>query len=106
MKEYPKVPRYDHPVVNEDIFEHANTILLEKFDGANCSFMLYSSDFKNQYSQDILDLNPSENDLIVFSKNQPQGLESSTDKHVRGTYGDLIDYLVNTVDKNAVKELY
>lgn len=106
MKKYPKVPRYDHPVVNTEIFEHANTILLEKFDGSNCSFILYDSKFDSQYSQDILNLNPEENDLIIFSKNKLQGLESTMDKHVRGTYGDLIDYLVNIVDKSAIKKLY
>ena len=74
MKKYPKVPRYDHPVVDDDVFSHPNnTILLEKFDGSNCSFILYHSDFKDVYSSDIMELNPEDNDLIIFSKNKIQG---------------------------------
>ncbi len=107
MKKYPKVPRYDHPVVDERVFEHPNnTILLEKFDGANCSFVLYHSDFEEAYTSEVMDLNPEDNELVIFSKNKVQGTESTTDKHVRGTYGDLIDYLINTVDKDALKEIY
>ena len=49
MKKYPKVPRYNHAVVDSQIFEHPNTILLEKFDGANCSFMLYNSAYDSLY---------------------------------------------------------
>lgn len=105
MKKYPKVPRYDHPVVNKEIFSHPDTILLEKFDGANSSFMLYHDDFHNIYSDKIQELEPKNGELVIFSKNQ-QFLESETDKHIRGTYGDLIDYLVNTVDKEKIKEQY
>lgn len=106
MKKYPKTPRYDHPVVNEDIFSHPNTILLEKFDGANCSFILYHSDFKEVYSSEIKRLNPDNNDLILFSKNNILGLESTTDKHVRGTYGNLIDYLTINIDKDELYDIY
>ena len=28
MKKYPKVPRYDHPVVDERVFEHPNNTIL------------------------------------------------------------------------------
>ncbi len=107
MKKYPKVPRYDHPVVDERVFKHPNnTILLEKFDGANCSFMLYHSDFKNVYNKKIKNLNPNNNKLILFSKNKILGTENVKDKHVRGTYGDLIDYLSKIVDKKSLKQIY
>lgn len=106
MKTYPKVPRYDHPVVNENVFSHPNTILLEKFDGANCSFMLYHDDFESDYSNEVLNLNPNNNDLIIFSKQNLTWLESTGDKHILGTYGYLTNYLVDTVDKKSLKNIY
>ena len=52
--------------------------------------MLYHSDFKDIYNKKIKNLNPNDNELILFSKNKLLGTEKVTDKHVRGTYGDLI----------------
>lgn len=41
MKVYPKIPRYDHPVVPEDFFEATDLTLIEKYDGSAFRFTLF-----------------------------------------------------------------
>jgi len=41
MKVYPKIPRHDHPVVRESLFEADDLTLLKKFDGSIFRFTLY-----------------------------------------------------------------
>jgi hypothetical protein len=49
MKVYPKIPRYDHPVVPADFFDREDLLLLEKFDGSSFRFTLYDDRYADRY---------------------------------------------------------
>ena len=53
MKVYPKVPRYDHPVVPADFFETDDLTLVEKFDGSSFRFTLYEERFADRYPESV-----------------------------------------------------
>ena len=48
MKVYPKIPRYDHPVVPDSFFQADDLPLVEKFDGSSFRFTLYDERYPAQ----------------------------------------------------------
>lgn len=51
MKVYPKIPRYDHPVVPTDLFVADDLVVLEKVDGSSFRFTLYDERYADCYPQ-------------------------------------------------------
>lgn len=73
MKKYPKVPRYDLPFVPDQLFSQSDLCLLEKVDGMNIRFTLYEDRYKSEYSQDVLEHNPNDGDIVFGTKNPVRG---------------------------------
>lgn len=53
MKQYPKVPRYDHPVIPENFYLEGMLWLTEKMDGSNFRFSLYEDRFADRYPEAV-----------------------------------------------------
>jgi hypothetical protein len=77
VKVYPKIPRYDHPVVPEDYFETEDLVLLEKFDGSSFRFTLYDERYANVYP-----------DLVIEHADGDGSLVFGTRKSIRGSHRD------------------
>lgn len=77
MKQYPKVPRYNHGVV-KDKLEHIfqdEVYVLEKLDGCNFRFILYDERFPQFYSEDVADI-ANDNELVYGSRRVVKGTEN------------------------------
>lgn len=101
MKEYPKVPRYDHPVVENTWFDE-NTHILEKYDGSNFRFALYD-EYYNQY--DTRD-DAKEGEYILGSSSVDRS-ESKVDKFQKTLEFDKrLNFIKNNVNKDKLKQLH
>lgn len=76
MKKYPKVPRHDLDFVPEELFVADDLYLLEKMDGMNLRFTLYEEEFKDEYSEQVRETEPSNGDLVFGSKTVVRGSAS------------------------------
>lgn len=70
MKVYPKVPRWDHPVVEDSFYDQPLTVL-EKFDGSNLRWMVYEN--QHDYHPLVKDTEPEDGDIIIGTKKSIHG---------------------------------
>lgn len=80
MKVYPKIPRYDHPVVPDDFFDAADLTVLEKLDGSSFRFTLVDDRFRDVYP-----------DRVITVANETDDLVFGTRKTVRGATSDALE---------------
>lgn len=80
MKVYPKIPRHDHPVVSNSLFEAEDLTLLEKFDGSSFRFTLYDDRYAEFYPDQVESAADSDGSLVF-----------GTRKAIRGCHQDNID---------------
>lgn len=106
MKSYPKVPRHDHPVVDEDVYSADDVALIEKVDGSNFRFMLYSDEYEDEYPDEVLDLNPSDGDIVFGSKSRVVGTHDVDLSEIDGNFSRAVEYLSNNVNTSAIRSLY
>ena len=93
MKQYPKVPRYDHPTVDPSIYRERELWLSEKLDGSSFRFCRYDDRFADAYSADVHDCDPDDGDLVF-----------GTRRVVRGTAGRNLDEIDGSLHR-AVRAL-
>lgn len=77
VKVYPKIPRYDHPVVPDDYFKSEDLVLVEKFDGSSFRFTLYDDRYADAYP-----------DLVTETADRDGSLVFGTRKSIRGSHRD------------------
>lgn len=80
MKVYPKIPRYDHPVVPSEYFDRQDLTLLEKVDGSSFRFTLYDERYTAHYPEQV-----------VTAANGDGSLVFGTRKSIRGNHHDPLD---------------
>jgi hypothetical protein len=80
MKVYPKIPRYDHPVVPAELFDADDLTLIEKFDGSAFRFTLYDQRYAEHYP-----------DQVASAADDGESLVFGTRKTVRGNHRDTLD---------------
>jgi hypothetical protein len=68
VKVYPKIPRYDRPVVFEDYFETDGIVLLEKFDGSSVWFILYDQRYLDVYPAIVIENADSDGSLVFGTR--------------------------------------
>lgn len=140
MKEYPKVPRYDHPVVigepdddeldsegempeeverrlieESDFYNYDDLVVIEKFDGGNARIILYEERFHDEYSEELLELDPEDGDLVFGSKSVLRGTHTmekhsiegvNTKPNVDGAFDNFFEYLTDEIDIDAIRGLH
>ncbi|ERG95230.1 MAG: hypothetical protein J07HQW2_01679 [Haloquadratum walsbyi J07HQW2] len=79
MKRYPKVPRYDHPVVPSDFFDSESLTLTEKVDENSFRFTLYDERYAAQYSEAVIEAATGDGSLVF-----------GTRKKIRGSHRDVL----------------
>jgi hypothetical protein len=80
MKVYPKIPRYDHPVVPAEFFDAEDLTLVEKFDGSAFRFTLYDQRYGEHYPDQVASAADGDGSLVF-----------GTRKTVRGSHRDSLD---------------
>jgi hypothetical protein len=80
MKVYPKIPRYDHPVVPAKFFDAEDLTLVEKFDGSAFRFTLYDQRYGERYPDQVASAADGDGSLVF-----------GTRKTVRGNHRDSLD---------------
>jgi hypothetical protein len=116
MKQYPKVPRYDHPTVSEQFFETGTGWITEKVDGSNLRFALYEDRFAETETWDDDAINIDNNDHETSIQPQPGDIVFGTKTVLRGTTRTPITDLdgnlrraaraLRTIDPDTIRELH
>lgn len=100
MKEYPKVPRFDHPVV-KDKWVSSDSVILEKYDGSNFRFALYDEYFENYC--EIQDANFGDFILGSSSVYNTENNVHNFDKSLK--FDSRLKYIKNKVNFEKMKKL-
>lgn len=80
MKVYPKIPRYDHPTVDNGMFDADDLSLLEKVDGSAFRFTLFDARYRASYPEPVIDAAAGDGSLVF-----------GTRKSIRGSHSDKLD---------------
>ena len=92
MKVYPKIPRYDHPVVPESFFDAEDLVVLEKFDGSSFRFTLYDDRHASSYPDPVVNAADGDGSLVF-----------GTRRSIRGSHrDDLEDVEANQLINSAL----
>jgi len=141
MKEYPKVPRFNHPVIigepedddmyddsgnlppeieeelieESDFYNYDDLIVLEKYDGGNARIILYEERFHDEYSDEVLNVEPNDGELVFGSKGVVRGTHTmektsiegvNTDPSVDGAFDNFFEYLSSNINIDAIREYH
>jgi hypothetical protein len=112
MKKYPKVPRYDHPVIEDEFWKQDDLCLLEKMDGQNYRFFLfdesldyYKNEIKNKENIpiDIDRYNIEDGEIIFGTKNVIRGSTSMNKSEIDEQYHRAYDK-ISKINKGKIEE--
>lgn len=106
MKVYPKVPRFDHDVVDPQVYSADDLTLLEKTDGQNFRTFLYDSRYHEDYTEDVYEHDPSDGDVFFGTKNVIQGTLSTDPSELKGNFKRVLSYLQDNLDVDALYNLH
>lgn len=106
MKTYPKIPRYDHEVINSDLYTKEDLLLLEKTDGQNSRVFLYDERFSQDYTADLEEFDPEDGDVFIGTKKAIQGKLSDNLQEFKGNFHRLVKYLRENLETDTLYELH
>jgi hypothetical protein len=104
MKQYPKVPRYDHPTV-EPAAHEGDLWLVEKLDGSNFRFVRYDERFADAYAGDVTELDPANGELVFGTRRVVRGTDSTGLDAIDGSLHRAVRAL-REVDREAIGTLH
>lgn len=106
MKSYPKVWRYDHPLI-DSLVDTGSLHLSEKLDGGNFRFALYDERFADEYeSWDFQDVTPTDGDLVFGTKQRVRGRIDDPLESVNGSLWRAIRHLREELDPAAIRTIH
>lgn len=103
MKQYNKIPRYDHPVVKQSWITN-DAIALEKYDGSNLRFTLYDERYANKYTN-IPD-NITDNDIIIGTKSNLYTKNTVQNNKGLIKLPQRLQYLQKHVPKQTIRQYH
>jgi hypothetical protein len=106
MKVYPKIPRYDHPVVPESFFDSAELVLLEKFDGSSFRFTLYDERHASSYPDPVVDAADGDGSLVFGTRRSIMGCHRDPLEDIDGALHRAVRCLRDGIDANALRRLH
>lgn len=102
MKSYPKIPRYDHPVVNPAFYESGAFWLTEKMDGSNFRFTLYEERFA-EYDEAVRETGATDGDVVFGSKKVVRGTDATDLNDLDGNFRRAVRHLRTALDRDALR---
>jgi len=106
VKVYPKVPRYDHPVVPEEFFEAADLTLVEKFDGSGFRFTLYDDRYAAEYTEQVATAADGDGSIVFGTRKAVRGNHRDSLDDVDGALHRAVRCLREGVDQTALRALH
>lgn len=106
MKVYPKIPRYDHPVVPPAFFAAEDLILVEKFDGSAFRFTLYDERYADHYSEPVEAAADGDGSLVFGTRRTIRGSHRDQLEDVDGALHRAVRCLREGVDTAALRTLH
>jgi hypothetical protein len=106
VKVYPKVPRYDHPVVPEEFFEAADLTLVEKFDGSGFRFTLYDDRYAAEYTDQVATAADGDGSIVFGTRKAIRGNHRDSLDDIDGALHRAVRCLRTGVDETALRALH
>lgn len=106
MKIYPKVPHHYHEdVVPADFFTEGELYVTEKVDGGNFRMMLFEDRFRDEYSEDILEMDPVDGEFVFGTQKSIRGTTSDSETSFDGSLRRAFRFLRDEVDREALSSV-
>ena len=106
MKIYPKVPRYDHPVVPPDFFDTDALALVEKVDGSSFRFTLYDERYAARYPEQVTEAATGDGSLVFGTRKTIRGSHRDTLEAIDGALHRAVRCLREGIDRAALRRLH
>jgi len=106
MKVYPKIPRYDHPVVSESFFDAEDLVLLEKFDGSSFRFTLYDKRHASSYPDPVASAADGDGSLVFGTRRSIRGCHRDNLEEIDGALHRAVRCLRDGIDSDALRRCH
>jgi len=106
MKVYPKIPRYDHPVVPAELFDAEDLVLIEKFDGSAFRFTLYDQRYAEWYPDQVVSTADGDESLVFGTRKTVRGNHRDSLGEIDGALHRAVRCLREGVDTAALHTLH
>ncbi|MFD1646064.1 hypothetical protein [Haloarchaeobius litoreus] len=106
MKVYPKIPRYDHPVVSPSIFDADDLTLIEKFDGSSFRFTLYDERYSESYPQQVSTAADGDGSIVFGTRRAIRGSHCDSLDTIDGALHRAVRTLRNGIETTALRRLH
>jgi hypothetical protein len=106
VKVYPKIPRYDHPVVPDDYFDSEDLVLVEKFDGSSFRFTLYDERYRDTYPELVTEHADGDGSLVFGTRKSIRGSHRDPFAAIDGALHRAVHCLRDGIDVDALRALH
>jgi hypothetical protein len=106
MKVYPKIPRYDHPVVPESFFDAKDLVVLEKFDGSSFRFTLFDERYASSYPDPVVNAADGDGSLVFGTRRSIMGSHRDDLEAVDGALHRAVRCLRDGIDADALRRVH
>ena len=106
MKVYPKIPRYDHPVVSESFFEAADLTLVEKVDGSSFRFTLYDERYAEQYPDQVTAAADGDGSVVFGTRKSIRGNHRDGFDKIDGALHRAVRCLRDGIDTTVLRQFH
>jgi len=106
MKVYPKIPRYDHPVVPSELFQADDLSLIEKFDGSSFRFTLYDERYAEYYPEQVATAADGDGSLVFGTRKAVHGTHCDSLTDVDGALHRAVRCLRDGIDIDALRTFH
>lgn len=106
MKVYPKIPRYDHPVVPDGFFGAEDVVILEKYDGSAFRFTLYDARYTDMYPTSVVEAAEGDGSIVFGTRKSILGSHRNDLADIDGALHRAVRCLREGVSSRALRELH
>lgn len=103
MKVYPKIPRYDHPVVPETLFDADELLILEKVDGSAFRFTLYDDRYADRYPEQVATAAGGDGELVFGTRRAIRGSHRDSLESIDGALHRAVGCLREGIDTTELR---
>ncbi len=106
MRVYPKLPRYDHPVVPASFYGTDDLTLLEKYDGSSFRFTLYDDRYADSYPEAVRDAATGDGGLVFGTRRSIRGCHRTAMDEIDGALRRAVRCLRDGIDESALRSYH
>jgi len=106
MKVYPKVPRYDHPVVPEAFFDADELTVVEKYDGSSFRFTLFDERYPEVYPEAVVSAADGDGSLVFGTRRSIRGNHRDDLDDIDGALHRAVRCLREGIEPAALRDLH